>query len=85
MGYHHVALATAKLEATHRFYTEAMGFELVKTVVGPTPEGGWAKHVFYRNPEPGPTFEGLARERQAALKGTVSSRTDVLNVFKLKK
>ena len=41
--------------------------------------------VFYRNPEPGPTFEGLARERQAALKGTVSGRADVLNVFKLKK
>ena len=40
--------------------------------------------VFYRNPEPGPTFDGLARERQAALKGTVSSRADVLNVFKLK-
>jgi len=40
--------------------------------------------VFYRNPEPGPTFEGLAKERQAALKGTVSSRADVLNVFKLK-
>ena len=40
--------------------------------------------VFYRNPEPGPTFEGLAKERQAALKGSVSSRADVLNVFKLK-
>jgi len=26
----------------------------------------------------------LAKERQAALKGTVSSRADVLNVFKLK-
>ena len=41
--------------------------------------------VFYRNPEPGPTFEGLAKERQAALRGSVSSRADVLNVFKLKK
>ena len=47
MGFHHVALATNDLPATHRFYTEAMGFELVKMVVGPTPEGGWAKHVFY--------------------------------------
>src|SRR4051794_36319002 len=48
MAYHHVALATTDLAATHRFYTEAMGFELVKTVVAPTdsPEG-WAKHVFY--------------------------------------
>ena len=24
-----------------------MGFTLAKIVVNPTPEGGWAKHVFY--------------------------------------
>ena len=48
MGFHHVALATADLAATHTFYTEAMGFELVKAVVAPTDApGGWAKHVFY--------------------------------------
>lgn len=48
MGFHHVALATRDLEATHRFYTEAMGFELVKVVVAPTEGGsGWAKHLFY--------------------------------------
>jgi catechol 2,3-dioxygenase-like lactoylglutathione lyase family enzyme len=48
MGYHHLAFATRDLEATHRFYTEAMGFELVKAVVAPTESGkGWAKHVFY--------------------------------------
>ena len=49
MAFHHVALATTDLPATHRFYTEAMGFTLVKAVVAPTPEGGggWAKHVFY--------------------------------------
>lgn len=48
MGFHHVALATADLAATHAFYTEAMGFELVKAVVAPTDApGGWAKHVFY--------------------------------------
>lgn len=47
MGFHHVALATAKMEATHHFYTEAMGFTIVKVVVNPTPEGGWAKHAFY--------------------------------------
>ncbi len=48
MGFHHVALASRDLEATHRFYTEAMGFELVKAVVAPTPSGqGWAKHLFY--------------------------------------
>ncbi len=49
MGFHHVAIATRDLPATHRFYTEAMGFELVKVVVAPTGSaaGGWAKHVFY--------------------------------------
>jgi catechol 2,3-dioxygenase-like lactoylglutathione lyase family enzyme len=48
MAYHHVALATRDLAATHRFYTEAMGFSLVKAVVAPTDgPGGWAKHVFY--------------------------------------
>ena len=47
MAFHHLALATNDMDATHRFYTEAMGFELVKTVVAPTPTRGWAKHVFY--------------------------------------
>ena len=49
MGFHHVALATKDLAATHHFYTEVMGFELVKTVIGPvvgSPDG-WARHVFY--------------------------------------
>ena len=35
------------LDATHRFYTEAMGFELVKVEAAPTPEPGWARHLFY--------------------------------------
>jgi catechol 2,3-dioxygenase-like lactoylglutathione lyase family enzyme len=48
MAFHHVALATRDLAATHRFYCEAMGFELVKTEVVPTGNpGGWARHVFY--------------------------------------
>jgi catechol 2,3-dioxygenase-like lactoylglutathione lyase family enzyme len=48
MGFHHVALATRDTRATHHFYTEAMGFELVKAVVGPTDHpDGWAKHLFY--------------------------------------
>jgi catechol 2,3-dioxygenase-like lactoylglutathione lyase family enzyme len=48
MGFHHVAVAAKDLDAIHRFYTEAMGFELKKIVVAPT-EGpdGWAKHAFY--------------------------------------
>ena len=47
MGYHHLAFATNDLEATHTFYTEVMGFTLVKAVANQTPDGGWAKHVFY--------------------------------------
>jgi len=47
MAVHHVAFATADLSRTHAFYTEAMGFDLVKVLVGGTPEGGWSKHVFY--------------------------------------
>jgi catechol 2,3-dioxygenase-like lactoylglutathione lyase family enzyme len=47
MAFHHVALATTDLDATHRFYTEVMGFTLVKVVAAPTMEGGWARHVFY--------------------------------------
>ena len=48
MAFHHVAVATHDLATTHRFYTEACGFELVKVVAAPTPDGdGWARHVFY--------------------------------------
>jgi len=47
MGIHHIAFATKDLEATHAFYTEVMGFELVKVVPGATENGGWAKHLFY--------------------------------------
>jgi catechol 2,3-dioxygenase-like lactoylglutathione lyase family enzyme len=49
MGFHHVALATRDTAATHRFYTEVMGFHLVKVNVAPNPgeHGGWSKHFFY--------------------------------------
>ena len=48
MGFHHLAIATRDLDATHRFYTDAMGFTLVKVVSAETPEGGgWARHLFY--------------------------------------
>jgi catechol 2,3-dioxygenase-like lactoylglutathione lyase family enzyme len=47
MAFHHVAVATRDLAATHRFYVEAMGFTLAKVVAAKTPEGGWAKHLFY--------------------------------------
>ena len=47
MAFHHLAIATRDLKATHEFYTGPMGFELVKVVAGETPEKGWAKHLFY--------------------------------------
>jgi catechol 2,3-dioxygenase-like lactoylglutathione lyase family enzyme len=52
MAFHHVAITTLDLDATHAFYTEAMGFELVTVEAAPTPESGeagdgWARHVFY--------------------------------------
>lgn len=47
MAFHHLALATRDLAATHAFYTEVMGFELVRVEAAPTPGGGWARHVFY--------------------------------------
>ncbi len=58
MGFHHVALATRDAAATHRFYTEVMGFHLVKVVVLPNPaiepnteSTGFSKHFFYSTDE----------------------------------
>jgi catechol 2,3-dioxygenase-like lactoylglutathione lyase family enzyme len=47
MAFHHVAITTRDLDATHRFYTEAMGFDLVKVEAAPVTESGWARHIFY--------------------------------------
>jgi catechol 2,3-dioxygenase-like lactoylglutathione lyase family enzyme len=47
MGFHHLALATRDIKATHEFYTAAMGFALVKVAVGPAGKRGFAKHLFY--------------------------------------
>jgi catechol 2,3-dioxygenase-like lactoylglutathione lyase family enzyme len=47
MAFHHVAVATRDVQGNHRFYTEATGFELVKVVAAKSPEGGWARHIFY--------------------------------------
>jgi 2-oxoglutarate ferredoxin oxidoreductase subunit beta len=38
--------------------------------------------VFYRNEEPEPTFEAMARERQAELRPKALPRTDLLEVFR---
>lgn len=46
MGVSHIAVAVKDIHETHRFYSEAMGFELVKTEVIPK-EDGFARHVFY--------------------------------------
>jgi catechol 2,3-dioxygenase-like lactoylglutathione lyase family enzyme len=60
MAYHHVAVAVRDLAETHRFYTQVMGFELVKAQAAPTDApGGWAKHVFYAT---GEVVEGEAPE-----------------------
>ena len=48
MSYHHLALATKDMKATHAFYEGVMGFELVKVEVAPVQGGGWGKHFFYR-------------------------------------
>jgi catechol 2,3-dioxygenase-like lactoylglutathione lyase family enzyme len=48
MPFHHVAIATRDLHETLRFYTEAMGFPVVKVEAAPTLEQtGWARHVFF--------------------------------------
>ena len=46
MGVSHIAIAVKDIQATHRFYTEAMGFDLVKTEIVPK-QDGFARHVFY--------------------------------------
>ena len=47
MSFHHLAITTKDLAATHGFYTEAVGFTLAKVDVLETPGGGWARHAFY--------------------------------------
>jgi catechol 2,3-dioxygenase-like lactoylglutathione lyase family enzyme len=47
MAFHHLAVATRDVKATHDFYTRAMGFELAKVEVARAGERGFAKHLFY--------------------------------------
>ena len=47
MGFHHVAITTRDADATHAFYTEVMGFGLVRVEAAAGAEGGWARHLFY--------------------------------------
>ena len=47
MSYHHIAIATRDMAATHEFYSTAMGFELVRVEKAQTGPEAWAKHFFY--------------------------------------
>ena len=47
MSYHHIAIATRDMKATHEFYSTAMGFELVRVEKAQTGPTAWAKHFFY--------------------------------------
>ena len=47
---HHLAITPKNFPASHKFYTEVMGFTLVKIVKRHAMGGekaGWTKHVFY--------------------------------------
>jgi len=47
---HHLAITPKNFAASHEFYTEVMGFKLVKIVKRQAMGGrkaGWTKHVFY--------------------------------------
>jgi catechol 2,3-dioxygenase-like lactoylglutathione lyase family enzyme len=45
---HHLAIAVKDFQRSHDFYTEVMGFELVKVVkAATTGGGGWTSHAFY--------------------------------------
>jgi len=47
---HHLAITPKNFQASHEFYTEVMGFTLVKIVKRQAMGGakaGWTKHVFY--------------------------------------
>ena len=46
-GLHHVAYACRDIEATHHFYEDLMGFQLVHTEVETFESGGFFRHTFY--------------------------------------
>jgi catechol 2,3-dioxygenase-like lactoylglutathione lyase family enzyme len=47
VGVHHVAYACKDIDATHHFYEDLMGFELVHTEVETFESGGFFRHTFY--------------------------------------
>lgn len=74
MGISHLALAVKDMAATHRFYTEAMGFELVKVEIVPRAEG-FARHVFYSTGSA--TDQLIAFWDLAAVPGNENLHTDI--------
>lgn len=46
-GLHHVAYACRDIDATHHFYEDLMGFQLIETEVSAGPKGGFLRHTFY--------------------------------------
>lgn len=60
MGFHHLAFASRDMAATHHFYSDVLGFTLVKAQAAPTEAPpGWAKHLFYATNDSGDTSEGM--------------------------
>jgi catechol 2,3-dioxygenase-like lactoylglutathione lyase family enzyme len=74
MGVSHIALAVKDMEETHRFYTEAMGFDLVKVEIN-SQKGGFARHAFYST---GPKEDQLiAFWDLSNVPGSENIRTDI--------
>lgn len=74
MGVSHIALAVKDIDKTHQFYTEAMGFELVKVEIVPQ-KGGFARHAFYST---GPSRDQLiAFWDLSNVPGSEEIRTDI--------
>jgi catechol 2,3-dioxygenase-like lactoylglutathione lyase family enzyme len=46
-GVHHIAYACRDIEATHNFYEDLMGFELIHTEVERFDNGGYVRHILY--------------------------------------
>lgn len=48
MAFHHVAISVKNAKQAHAFYSQAMGFKLVKVIKRLRgDQGGWARHLFY--------------------------------------
>ena len=74
MGISHIALAVKDIEATHRFYTEAMGFTLVKVEIVPQKDA-FSRHVFYST---GPSADQMiAFWDLSAVQDASALRTDI--------